>query len=411
MSTRDRDAKKKLGQYFTTHEDLLEAVRRFVQREDGVILEPSRGAGHIVAHLCGRGERRPWRTVEIDDTIDVLATVCGDGIDHTAGDFLRLKFEPDQRFATIVGNPPYVKVTRAPNLYLQFLDKCLDLLDECGEMVMVIPTDFLTATGARAVRERMWREGRVTHLYRPNNETLFKKASQDVIVLRFQREPGPQSNESSWRSIEVNGDASREIRMSGGRFFLDSEGSNGSCTLGDLFDIKVGMVSGADDVFRNDALGNVAFWTRNGDVVRYILIDKYPSGFPDVDAHLLQHKKKLMDRKIRAFHERNWFEWGALRNREFMEEEEGDQEWRIYMETLTRKERVAFVGRRMHFDGNLLCLAPKAPMTRAELESWADYFNSEAFRRGHMQSGRFKMGQGILREAPAPSLARERPCQ
>ena len=70
----------------------------------------------------------------------------------------------DERFATIIGNPPYVRYqdidpgTRRlargsvldgrANLYLFFIEKCLRLLEPGGELIFITPRDLLKATSA-----------------------------------------------------------------------------------------------------------------------------------------------------------------------------------------------------------------------------------------------------------------------
>lgn len=388
--------KKSLGQYFTTNPILLQKVCDLTQQFEGPILEPSRGAGHIIQYLCehGRHAHREWVSVEIDPDIElVIANDHPQRIRHITGDFLQIADNlADQRFQTIVGNPPYIRRKGACNIYIEFLSRCIDLLSDDGEMIMIIPTDFFTATSAKDVRMKMRREGHVTHIYRPDNENLFESASQDVIVLRFQK--GIRDTTETLVNDEV-----QSLQLNDHGVFTFS-GSTGHC-LEDIFDIKVGMVSGMDDVFRNEELGNVPFYSRNGEVKQYIFMQSWPDASSPVTDYLLQHKDRLLARKIRKFNDKNWFQWGAVRNLEFMEEGLGEKPC-IYMETLTRKNIVAHLGVKMHFDGNLLCLCPKHEMDQVQLEAWVEYFNAEEFQKGYIQSGRFKIGQRILCSAYVP---------
>lgn len=392
--------KKHLGQYFTTNKHLLHHVRSFVRNRDGIILEPSRGAGHIVQYLMQHGENRPWVTVEIDRDVETIPEVDEmDNITHIWDDFLLHEFDGAQ-FSTIVGNPPYVKQKGKMNMYLLFLEKCMSLMREHSEMIMVIPTDFMFATSGRNVRTRMMEEGKITDIYRPDSETLFEGASQDVIVIRYVRGTRTNACSKNNNTVKYNGETKTlTLTQNGVLSCLDHSDKNAK-TVGDFFYVKVGMVSGADNIFRNEQLGNVPFVSRNGEILQYIFTRTFPSGDADIDAYLLQHKHKLMERRIRKFHDDNWFEWGAVRNYEFMQPSDAQC---IYMETLTRKKEIAFLGTKMHFDGNLLCLAPKQEMSDTELQSWVEYFNSSKFQNEYIQSGRFKIGQNILCSANALS--------
>lgn len=390
--------KKHLGQYFTTNKHLLHHVRSFVKNRDGIILEPSRGAGHIVQYLIRNGEKRQWITVEIDKDVEtILDPDEMNNTTHIWDDFLLHEFD-DIQFSTIVGNPPYVKQKGKINMYLLFLEKCMNLMRRNSEMIMVIPTDFMFATSGRNIRTRMMEEGEITDIYRPDSETLFEGASQDVIVIRYVH--GIRTDGS--KTVKYNGQTKTLVLTENGVLscLADQDNNRKAKTVGDYFHVKVGMVSGADNIFRNEQLGNVPFVSRNGEIIQYIFTKSFPSGDTDIDAYLLQHKDKLMERRIRKFHNENWFEWGAVRNYEFMQPSDTQC---IYMETLTRKKDIAFLGTKMHFDGNLLCLAPKQEMTDVELQTWVDYFNSTRFKNEYIQSGRFKIGQNVLCSASALS--------
>jgi hypothetical protein len=61
----------------------------------------------------------------------------------------------------------------------------------------------------------------------------------------------------------------------------------------------------------------------------------------------------------------------------------------IYIRTLTRQEKVAFLGKVGYFGGKLLMLLPKKTQS---LEKIVTYLNSNDFKQNFMYSGRFKIG-------------------
>jgi hypothetical protein len=105
-----------------------------------------------------------------------------------------------------------------------------------------------------------------------------------------------------------------------------------------------------------------------------------------------------MERKIRKFHDRNWFEWGAPRNISTIRRFWGQS--CIYVATLTRDTRVAFLGKVGYFGGGLLMMIPKhcdKKITSLKtLEHIVAQFNSPEFQTNYRFSGRFKMGQRML---------------
>lgn len=378
--------KKELGQFFTTNEILLDSIHKFVKNTTGQILEPSCGAGHIVDYLIKHGESRPFECIELDTTVELLEPLkFRSQVSVHHGDFLQYQFGNDQ-FMTIVGNPPYVKRPQKCNIYIEFIDKCIDLLSSNGELILVIPSDFFKLTSSSHVKAKMQEHGTITHIFHPHNERLFQNAAQDVIVFRFEK--GLHTP-----SILYN-DEQRITRFQSGSIFFTANNLE-EIPLSDIFDIKVGMVSGADKVFRHETLGNIIFKSFNGDV-RYILVNELPAP-GQVRDHLESYKEHLLSRRIKKFNESNWFQWGCIRNSNFVEQNKGKD--CIYCATITRKNQVFVKGNVTNFDGSLLCLLPKQPI---DFDKTLTYLNSNSFLDNFSFAGRYKLGQKCLSDCLVP---------
>jgi adenine-specific DNA-methyltransferase len=196
------------------------------------------------------------------------------------------------------------------------------------------------------------------------------------------------------------------INTNGTVTFSEKPGSG--VKLSDLFDIFVGMVSGKDSVFKNEELGNIELVCGNNNILcgntevlcekkleKWIYLEKYPCDDPRVNSFLLSQKNRLLSRKIRKFNEKNWFEWGALRNISTVTENWGKE--CIYISTLTRKSEVAFLGKINYFGGGLLMLKPRIPMEKSmDLVKIVEFLNSESFRNEYTYSNRFKIGHRQL---------------
>ena len=87
-------------------------------------------------------------------------------------------------YKTIIGNPPYVR-TKKGNLYIDFTEKCYNLLEDNGELIFIVPSDFLKLTSASKLLNVMMTNGTFTHIFHPHNEKMFENASIDVIVFRY----------------------------------------------------------------------------------------------------------------------------------------------------------------------------------------------------------------------------------
>jgi len=380
-------SKKDLGQYFTISETLQKAVFDLV-RNKGCLLEPSFGAGHLLTPFLQSVPDYPMVCYELDATVSPVVRFS-DAQTVVYGDFLTQTLS--EKFPTIVGNPPYVK-QRTGNLYLNFIERCVSLLTDTGELVFIVPSDFLKLTRAALLIEDMQKVGRFTDFHFPHDERLFEGATIDVVVFRFQK--GAQNN-----SVKVNGEDKRCVITKGIVTFRDIGTSIEHRTVANLFDCYVGLVSGRDKIFKVP-FANMAILSDKERVETFIFADTFPTEREDINAHLLEHKVELMNRKIRRFSEDNWYEWGAPRNIQHMRRHAGKP--CIYVRTLTRKKDVAFAGIVQFFGGGLLCLVPKEDMSVESLQSVMEFLNSEAFQKDYLYAGRFKMGHKQLCNALLP---------
>ena len=167
------------GQYFTTNEMLKEGVLNLIYNNPDVILEPSIGQGDLVEYIS-KNMKVKFDKYEIDNKIKLLDSLNKDDVIYS--DFLMEKIS--KKYDTIVGNPPFVK-TKGGNLYIDFIRKCYNLLNDNGELIFIVPSEFMKLTCASNIINEMLDNGMITDIIHPNNENLFKNASIDVIIFRY----------------------------------------------------------------------------------------------------------------------------------------------------------------------------------------------------------------------------------
>lgn len=373
-----KDRIKNLGQFFTVNPTLQDFVFHSVRNPDCKILEPSFGAGHLIDKFLKVDSGRPMTLCELDETIVPVVNLTGQQrVIH--GDFLAIPFE--EKFRTIVGNPPYVK-KKPKNLYLQFIEKCFQLLDDQdGEMIMIVPSDFLKSTQGSKIIQTMLYRGSFTDFLIQDTENLFPNANVHVVVFRFQM--GVFSSQ-----VRLNGEITEYSSVNGIITFTGNQGDR----IGSLFDVYVGMVSGKDEVYRHGE-GNLEILVDKDRTERFIYLDTMDEASP-LYRHLCEHKSTLMSRKIRNFNETNWFRWGAPRNKKMIETHKGQP--CIYVRNITRNSIVAFEGTVQYFGGSLLCMIPKKPLV---IGNYLDILNSDEFKKEYKYAGRFKIGQRQLLNA------------
>lgn len=374
------------GQYFTTNLLLKQTIFEFIQNSPSYILEPSIGQGDLIAYLSEKMPNTTFDMYEIDPTIKLLEKIQRDNIIY--GDFLKQTIT--KKYTTIVGNPPYVR-TKKGNLYIDFVEKCYNLLDDAGELIFIVPADFLKLTSASKLLDSMMAHGTFTQIFHPNNEKLFDNASIDIIIFRYCKNPLLD------KKTLYNG-RSLHIINSNGLITFETRENNSTVMFGDYFDIYVGLVSGREEVYKNRDLGNIEVINGEDKIEKYIYIQEFPCDNPKINEYLLGHKDALIQRRIRKFNEDNWFEWGAPRNITTINANLGKD--CIYINTLTRNPKISFLGKVAYFGGGLLMLKPKKDSSR--LSDIVSYINSDTFKSNFVFSGRFKIGHRQLSNSYIP---------
>jgi adenine-specific DNA-methyltransferase len=379
--------KKNIGQYFTISEELQQFVFEKVKHKTNCLLEPSFGAGHLLKKFKEYADNYPMVCCELDKTIQPIITFnnCQRII---YGDFTTQKF--DEKFKTIIGNPPYVK-QKTGNLYIKFIEQCYEYLDDDGELIFIVPSDFIKLTSASSIIEKMTNTGSFTDFLFPNNEKLFEDASVDIIVFRYEK--GVLSKKTVVNGTELFCNVNKGIVT-----FSDTEVVG--TPIDSMFNVYVGIVSGRDEIYRVP-FGNIDVLNDEDKIEKYIFIDSFPSNIQSIDEHLQSHKTELLERKIKKFSEKNWFEWGAPRNITSIKKYWGNQ--CIYVRTMTRKKTVAFVGKVQYFGGSLICLVPKNKMDYSEMQRIVEHFNSTKFQKNYIYAGRFKIGHKQISTEVVPN--------
>ena len=399
--------KKTLGQYFTVSEELQQFVFDKVKHRGSRLLEPSFGAGHLLKKFIEYNPDYPMVCYELDETIKPViefnkqyqTVIYGDFMAHTATPTTATT--TSEKFRTIIGNPPYVKQKQTGNLYIKFIERCFEYLDDDGgEMIFIVPSDFIKLTSAAGIIDKMTRAGSFTDFLFPNDEKLFEGASIDVLVFRYEK--GCHSKTVNLNGTPVYCNVNKGIvtfseGLTGAA--VAEASSSSSSSFDSRFHVYVGIVSGRDEIYRSP-LGNIAVLTDKDRVDRFIYTTEFPSNHPGIDEHLLKHKDELLERRIKKFSESNWFEWGAPRNISSIR-----KYWAhpcIYIRNITRHKEVAFIGKVQYFGGSLLCLVPKTDADAA-LDQIVEYLNSPVFQKDYMYAGRFKIGHKQISTAMMPT--------
>lgn len=376
MSSSTRDVGR-LGQVFTPETVVRQMLA--MRRNQGRTLEPSAGDGAFARHLPG------CVAIELDARVAPPGALIMDFFDYPQ----------NERFDTIIGNPPYVRHQDIPeevkgrldlsrfdgraNLYLFFIEKCVHHLNPGGELIFIVPREFVKLTAARRLNEFLFQEGSITDFVETGDTPLFAGHAPNCAIFRFERGRTDRSLRDGRRFTLVDGQL----------MFLRSDYS---LPLADIFSVKVGAVSGADDIFTH-ARGNYEFVSSKtidtGHTRRMLFNVNHP--------HLLANKGRLLSRRIRPFDESNWWQWGRVHH--------VSDAPRIYVNAKTRRKNPFFVHPCPNYDGSVLALFPHAQAW--DLHRLAGWLNTHVDweELGFVCDGRFLFSQRTLQSCLLPQDA------
>ena len=364
---------KRLGQVFTPSNIVRQMLQ--LRQNYGSVLEPSAGDG---AFACQLGDNVV--ALEIDPLVADGNTILIDFFDYPIS----------HKFDSIVGNPPYVKYQHIPaetkeklgqysinartNLYLSFIIKCVDHLNPGGELIFITPRDFCKATSAATVNSKLYEEGSITHFYDLGDIKIFNDATPNCAIWRWEKGRKSKTMHTGGIFTCTDGQIS----------FVDN---NGQTKLSDIFEIKVGAVSGADAIFSADPKRNIDFVCSKTATTGELRRMSY--GRPT--SYLKQHKQELLARKIKPFTAETYWHWG----RDYCHRKGS----RIYVNCKTRQPEPFFVSDIEPYDGSVMALFPKVPM---DLDLAAELLNrSDWEAQGFVCDGRKLFSQRSLSGAYA----------
>lgn len=375
-----------------------------LRKNGGRVLEPSCGDGAFAGALPG------CVALEIDGEV---APDYAQVMDFFA-------YPTSEQFDTIIGNPPYVRFQDIPaktrrrlaaagytklldnrsSLYLYFMAKCLAHLVPGGELIFITPRDFLKASGAVTLNRLLFGQGSITDAIDLGDVRVFAGAVPNCLIWRFEK--GNFHRVTRYFKTGFGADLATVLLQPPWeeRHFVEAAGhllfTHGDYPLhlGDIATVKVGAVSGDDAIYTDETHGNRDFvcstTITTGLTRRMIWCEP---GEPPPEA-LLPHKERLMARKVRAYHEDNWWHWGRA-------QPQFDAP-RVYVNGRTRRAQPFFSHDCPYFDGSVLAVFPRRP--EVDLADFAAALNAVDWADlGFICDGRFLFTQRSLANAPLPA--------
>jgi len=248
-----------LGQHWTPEEIVNKMVE--LRKNKGNVLEPSAGTGMFLnkfTHITA---------IEIDSSV-----IPSKLRKH----YLNINFfnySIDNKFDTIIGNPPYVAgklleddwlaswkgdTPKQGNAYLHFIEKSLYHLKDGGELIFIVPSTLLSGTSRGAkLRKKMLEEGSFTNIiFQQHN--IWDNADVNTLIFRWEKV-------LQQSTVDVDGVVKTLFHNNGFIWIIDYKPFG---VIGDYFKIEVGSAPLIEDIKNGEKSDNYDYYFKHGELIK-----------------------------------------------------------------------------------------------------------------------------------------------
>jgi adenine-specific DNA-methyltransferase len=274
---------------------------------------------------------------------------------------------------------------RRSNLYLFFIEKCIKHLKDNGELIFIVPRDFLKSTSSIKLNEFIYKSGTITNIVDYGDKVIFKGFNPNCVIFRFEKDNF--SRNTLYEDIENDVIEDRTFNISDGQLYFLKDNYN--VNFNDIFFVKVGGVSGADNIFTNEEYGNMDFvcseTCKTGKLRRMI--------YNEINDYILSKESELRSRNIKKMTDDNWWKWG----RDFYKSDRK----RIYVNSKTRNKHPFFISDCKNYDGSVLAIFPINE--NVDIQELCNMLNDVDWNElGFVCGGRYLFSQKSLENSKLP---------
>ena len=205
----DTNEKKRFGIFFTPKNIILDCIDFILNLiTPNTILEPSCGSGEFVKELNEKLHLKDIDAIEYNESIYDRLQHVEWGAQNTITTFELdyLKYKTDKKYDLIIGNPPYFVMKKGdvdkkyntyysgrPNIFILFIVKSLELLNENGILSFVIPKSFVNCVYYNKLRTYINDNYTILKIFE-YEKSKFIDTEQETITLIIQKKKGDNND-------------------------------------------------------------------------------------------------------------------------------------------------------------------------------------------------------------------------
>lgn len=249
-TTKDYKKRKKIGQFFTESKLVEDIIKNFKLNFDNkTIVEPSCGNGSFIKGIISeKEEHKKIIGIDIDKkALTAIKLTESDKVVLKHTNFLKFTFK--EKIDMIIGNPPfnlpderYVDTTEA------FVSTGIDILEDKGELILIIPNTVLRTQKYQKLREKILAETKIISIMNTSNYE-FLGADIETIAIYLKKEKVKNQiyeyiNGDEIKKINLIINERKTIMLDNIKIYNDLNKKIFGKKLVDIFEINRGNFSG-----------------------------------------------------------------------------------------------------------------------------------------------------------------------